>query len=115
MYDTITGKARGWSANKMTLGDITAKRCSVQLGKGLKYGFTTTNSVVYPESDANQSIVQPNKDFIHTIKASHFDVGNTRGRSCNQVQQHYMSANNLTFNHKGNAMKIKAVLDEKKK
>ena len=69
----------------MKLGDITAKRCSVQLGKGLKYGFTTTNSIVYPESDANQMIVQPNKDFIHTIKASHFDVGKTRGRSKNQI------------------------------
>ena len=97
------------------MGDITAKRCSVQLGKGLKYGFTTTNSIVYPDSDAHKTIQQPNKDFIHTIKSSHFDVGNARGRSHNQIQQHYMSANNLTFNHKGNAMKIKAVLDERKK
>ena len=115
VYDTITGQARGWKPKKTIMGDIIAKRCSVQLGKGMKYGFTTTNSVVYPEKDANQAIVPPNTDFIHSIKASHFDVGNTRSRTTNQIKQHYLSATNLNFNHKGNAMKIKAVLDEKKK
>ena len=53
VYDTITGKARGWKPKKTIVGDIIAKRCSVQLGRGMKYGFTTTNSIVYPEKDAN--------------------------------------------------------------
>lgn len=81
----------------------------------MKYGFTTTNSRVYPNKDPNIAIAQVNKDFVHSIKSSHFDVGDTRAKSSNEIKRHYLSAANLSFNNKGNAMKIKAVLDEKKK
>lgn len=81
----------------------------------MKYGFTTTNSRVYPNKDPNEAIVKPNKDFIHSIKASHFDVGDPCAKSKNEIKRHYLSHANLSFNNKGNAMKIKAVLDEKKK
>jgi len=81
----------------------------------MRNGFTTTNSRVYPTKDPNEAIVPPNKDFIHSIKASHFDVGDPRKKSKNEIKRHYLSAANLSFNNKGNAMKIKAVLDEKKK
>jgi len=81
----------------------------------MRYGFTTTNSRVYPSKDPNEAIVKPNRDFIHSIKSSHFDVGDPRAKSVNEHKRHYLSASNMSFNHKGNAMNIKAVLDEKKK
>lgn len=113
-YDTITGKARAWNTSKPGQGDVFAKKTSVHLGKGLKYGLVTMNSKFYPETN-NKSITQPNKDFIHTIKASHFDVGDPRPKSAYNIRNHYLSETKLNLNSKGNAQNVRAVLDEKKK
>ena len=49
------------------------------------------NNKFYPDTGNNTSITQPNKDFIHTIKASHFDVGDPRPKSAYNIKNHYMS------------------------
>lgn len=92
-----------------------AKKTSVALGKGNKYGFVTTNQRVYPNKDPNQRQQPVNKDFAAQIKASHFDIGSTRPRSAYQNARHYLSEAKVNFDCKGNAMSIKANLDQKKK
>ena len=57
----------------------------------------------------------PNKDFIASIKASHFDVGYPRTKSILETKRHYLSEANLNFNNKGNASELRSKLDEIKK
>ena len=57
----------------------------------------------------------PNKDFIASIKASHFDVGYPRTRSILEKKKHYLSEANLSYNNKGNAAELRSKLDEIKK
>ena len=73
------------------------------------------NNKFYPDTGNNTSITQPNKDFIHTIKASHFDVGDPRPKRAYNIKNHYMSETKLNLNCKGNAQSVRAVLDSKKK
>lgn len=54
-----------------------------------------------------------NKDFIATIKANHFEYGDPRMMV--NKSKHFTTMNGQTFNHKGDAMKIKANLDQKKR
>ena len=114
IYTTTTVKARGWSHNKPKVGEVMAKKTSVQLGRGNKYGFVTTNQRVYPDKDPSQPFQAVNKDFAASIKASHFDIG-TRPKSSVMVKKHYLSEANVNFNCKGNAMQLKAKLDQSKK
>ena len=72
------------------------------------------NNKFYPDNP-NATITQPNKDFIHTIKASHFDVGDPRPKSMHNIRNHYLSETKLNLNSKGNAMRVRAVLDADKK
>ena len=53
--------------------------------------------------------MQANKDFIKNIKGNHFDFGHTGGNP-----GLYCSVSMQTFNHKGDASKIRAKLDEAK-
>lgn len=76
----------------------------------------TTNSRVYPEKDPNSAIAKPNKDFIASIKSSHFDIATNNGRrSSAQVANHFTSLTIKDYNHKGNAAEIRSTLDEAKK
>ena len=92
-----------------------AKKTSVTLGKGNRFGFVSMNQRVFPNKDPKAAIQAPNKDFIASIKASHFDIGNPRPKSQFDKKQHYLSEANLSFNMKGNAAKLRAKLDENKK
>lgn len=114
-YNQVTGVARGWNQSRQTYGDVTAKKTSVQLGKGNPYGFVTTNQRLFPNKDPNKAIQQPNKDFISSIKSSHFEVGSARPKSLMDVKRHYLSEANVKFNMKGNASQLRAKLDESKK
>ena len=55
-YNTITGRARGWKTQKQTIGEVQAKKTSVQLGRGNAFGFVSTNSRLFPNKDSNLAI-----------------------------------------------------------
>lgn len=73
------------------------------------------NNRQYPQRDSNLAINPVNKDFIANIKTHHFDVGNPRPRTLIEAKKHYLSETNLSYNNKGNAAKLRSVLDAKKK
>jgi len=85
-----------------------AKKTSVTLGKGNNFGFVSTNERFYPNKDPNEAMQKPNKDFITSIKASHFDIGDRRPKSSVQVRGHYLSEANIKFNSKGDASLVRA-------
>ena len=93
------------------MGEVKAKLTSVQLGKGNRNGFVTTNSRLFPQRDPNQAIVPPNKDFIASIKSSHFEVGSSRPKTLMEKKHHYLSETNLCYSNKGDAAKLRATLD----
>jgi hypothetical protein len=66
-------------------------------------------------SERKGSVQQVNKDFAHNIKASHFEYGNGRPPTEIQKANHYKSLTTASYNHKGNAISLKAKLDQAKK
>ena len=114
-YNTITGQRRNWNSSKTQIGDVKAKITSVQLGKGNKFGFISTNQRLFPSNDPNEVIQKPNKDFIATIKTHHFDLGDRRPKTLFETKRHYLSETNLSYNNKGNPAKIRAQLEQAKK
>ena len=98
-----------------TIEDVAAKRTSILLGHSGKNGFITTNQRLFASRDPNGAIQPPNKDFIASIKASHFDVGYPRTRSIIETKRHYLTESNLSYGLKGNAAELRSKLDEVKK
>ena len=60
-YNTITGQANHWTAKRMTIGEVQAKKTSIQLGKGNKCGFVTMNQRLFAENDVNHVQHPPSK------------------------------------------------------
>ena len=85
------------------------------LGQGNKFGFVSTNQRIFGDKDPKAAIVPPNKDFIHSIKTNHFDIGSVRPKSLFDVKRHYLSEANLSYSMKGDASKLRSKLDEAKK
>lgn len=56
-----------------------------------------------------------NKDFAHNIKASHFEYGHGKPISALEKDAHYKSLTKVSYNYKGNALKLKSKLDKAKK
>ena len=65
--------------------------------------------------DNGRLIQQVNKDFAHNIKSSHFDFGNSKTLTKVQKDNHYNSLTKVSYNFKGNALKLKSQLDKAKK
>lgn len=114
-YEAVTGSANQYGQQVETIGDVAAKRTSILLGHSGKNGFVTTNQRLFSCRDPSGAIQPPNKDFIASIKASHFDVGYPRTRSILETKRHYLSEANLSYNNKGNAAELRSKLDEVKK
>ena len=111
----VTGQRRDWDSSQTPIGDIKAKITSVQLGKGNRFGFVSTNQRLFPNKNPNEAIQKPNKDFIATIKTHHFEFGDKRPKTLFETKRHYLSETNLAYNNKGNANQIRAQLEQAKK
>lgn len=109
-YGLITGPDRLVKSNSQ-LDEITAKKVSIELGRGNQYGFTTTNQRSFAPHDPSQAYQQPNKDFIHNIRASHFEYGDPRLKSAKPPT----SETKVSYNYKGSACSIRSKLDTQKK
>ena len=55
-YASISGSVREWRNGRPGMGEVTAKKTSVQLGKGNQYGFVTTNQRLFQNRDPNKAI-----------------------------------------------------------
>ena len=75
----------------------------------------TTNQRVYSSMDNGKIIKQVNKDFAHNIKSSHFNFGNSKTLTQMQKDDHYNSLSRVSYNFKGDAVKLRSQLDKAKK
>lgn len=55
-YGNNTGQANHWDSSRVTIGEVAAKKTSVQLGKGNAYGFVTMNQRLFPDKDPKTAI-----------------------------------------------------------
>ena len=114
-YGTVTGRSAGMTGSRVDLNDIKAKKTSILLGSANKNGFVTTNQRTFSTLGKHGKVSQVNKDFAHNIKASHFEYRHGNPPSELQMRNHYKSLATASFNHKGNAVQLKAKLDQAKK
>ena len=95
------------------MDDVPAKRTHIMLGKAFKSNYITTHQRQYSHKGHGHQPID--KNFVYNIKTNHFDYGDTRPQTFQQIKSHYTSQANLNYNNKGDASSIRSVLDEAKK
>jgi hypothetical protein len=111
-YQKQCGQRNSGPYGRTTLDDIPAKKTSILLGKTNRNGYVTTSMRTHTTLQRPPSV---NQDFKHEIKASHFEYGNGRAMTSLDKQNHFVSLTGASYTHKGNAVSVKAKLDQSKK
>ena len=78
-YNVVTGAMpnRGpMKLQRVKLSDVPATKTSINLGKGNSFSYVTTNKKDFANLQRVEN--QVNKEYIHSIKSSHFDYGDRR-------------------------------------